>query len=211
MSDALAANKPKLETGIALLLANCLAHGRRQFVNVFDNFPDECRRVIEQLGLVYFHDQQAREKEMNPEQRLSFHQEHSGPIMAALKVWMEALLAEKRTEPNSSLGKAINYFLKRWNRLTLFLQHPGAPLDSNAGERALKKVVVLRKNSLFFKTLHGAQVSDIFLTLIKTCELNKVNAFVYLTELQRHAAEVKGNPAAWLPWNYHEQLRPNSS
>jgi len=49
-------NVPKLPAGVEILLANCLAHGRRQFVEVAENFPSECRYVLEMLGQVYGHD-----------------------------------------------------------------------------------------------------------------------------------------------------------
>jgi len=67
-------------------------------------------------------------------------------------------------------------------------------------------VVLLRKNALFYRTQHGADVGDLFTSLIHTCDLNKVNSFDYLTELQRHAAELKANPAEWMPWNYRDTL-----
>jgi transposase len=109
MCDALSRNRPKLE-GVEPLMANCLAHGRRQVVEVVDNFPEECRYVLEKLRGVYHHDALAREQELSPEDRLRFHQEHSGPLMKGLHEWMETQLAEQKTEPNSGLGKAISYF-----------------------------------------------------------------------------------------------------
>jgi hypothetical protein len=206
MADALSHNVPKVAPELEVVLSNCLTHGRRQFVDVFEAFPKECRHVIDQLGKVYWHDAQAREKSLDAQARLAFHQEKSGPVMDGLKKWMESQLEDKLTEPNSGLGKAIRYFLKRWDRLTLFLRHPGAPIDNNVAERALKKAVLNRKNSLFYKTLHGAQVGDLFMSIIHTCELNAVKSFQYMTELQRHAEDVRANPEAWLPWNFHLQL-----
>ncbi len=203
MCDALSRNTPK---GVETLLANCLAHGRRQVVEVVDNFPEECRYVLEALGGVYHHDAQAREQGLSPEDRLRFHQEHSGPLMKGLHEWMEAQLAEHKTEPNSGLGKAISYLLNHWPKLTLFLREPGAPIDNNIVERALKKAILNRKNALFYKTLNGAGVGDLFMSLIHTCELNGANPFDYLTELQRHADELKQNPSEWMPWNYRETL-----
>jgi hypothetical protein len=115
-------------------------------------------------------------------------------------------LADKQTEPNSGLGKAISYLLNHWPALTLFLREKGAPLDNNLCERALKKAILNRKNAMFYKTPNGAAVGDLFMSLIHTCELNGVNSFRYLTELQRHSAEVKGKPEDWMPWNYGETL-----
>jgi len=203
MCDALSRNLPKpLET----IVGNCLAHARRYFVDVVPNFPEQCRYVLESLGKVYGYNAQAEERGLSPEERLRFHQEHSQPVMDQLHAWLQAQFDEKRVEPNSGLGAAIAYVLRRWDRLTLFLRQAGAPLDSNLVERALKKAILHRKNSLFYKTENGAEVGDLFMSLIHTCELNGANPFDYLTELQKHAAELEKNPAAWMPWNYGEAL-----
>ena len=206
MCDALSRNVPKLPAGVELLLALCLAHGRRQFVEVAANFPEDCRYVLEMLGQVYGHDADAREQAMTPVQRLQFHQQRSGPVMEQLHRWLEMQLAERRTEPNSGLGKAITYLLRHWKGLTLFLREAGAPVDNNVVERALKRVVLHRKNALFYRTLNGAQVGDLFMTLIHTCQLCGANSFDYLIELQRHARELAANPAEWMPWNYRTTL-----
>jgi transposase len=203
MCDALSRNVPK---SFATLLANCLTHGRRNFVEVTSSFPEECRFVLETLGEVYGYDDQARTLGLSPEKRLHFHQEHSGPVMEKLKVWGGAQFAERKVEPNSGLGKAISYLLHHWEKLTLFLRVPGAPLDNNIAERALKKSILHRKNSLFYKNRNGAQMGDLFMSLIHTCELNRVNPFDYLNELQRHAGELKRTPSEWMPWNYRETL-----
>jgi hypothetical protein len=96
--------------------------------------------------------------------------------------------------------------LRHWEPLTLFLREPGAPLDNNLCERALKKAILHRKNSLFYKTMNGAEVGDLYMSLIHTCELCGASPFDYLTELQRHAAELALSPAEWMPWNYHATL-----
>jgi len=182
------------------------AHARRRFVQVTPNFPQECRFVLETLGEVYRYDAEAKERGLLPEARLRFHQEHSEPVMKQLHAWFLAQFEEKRVEPNSGLGEAITYCLKHWERLTLFLRQAGAPLDSNIVERALKKCILHRKNSLFYKTENGAEVGDLFMSVIHTCELNDANPFDYLTELQKHADELAQNPAAWMPWNYRQTL-----
>jgi transposase len=206
MCDALSRNVPKLPAGVEILLANCLAHGRRQFVNVMENFPDECRYVLEMLGQVYGHDAEARERSLTPDQRLRLHQDRSRPVMDRLHCWLEAQFSERRTEPNSGLGKAIAYLLRHWKPLTLFLRQAGAPLDNNVVERALKRAVLHRKNALYYRTLNGAQVGDLFMTLIHTCQLCGANSFDYLVQLQRHAQELAAQPAQWMPWNYRETL-----
>jgi hypothetical protein len=206
MSDALSRNVPKLSSGVQILLANCLAHGRRQFIQVAGNFPDECRYVLEMLGRVYGNDAEARQRGLPPQHRLEFHRERSAPVMEELHNWLDRQLAERRTEPNSGLGKAITYLLRHWRPLTLFLREAGAPLDNNIVERALKRAVLHRKNALFYRTLNGAAVGDLFMSLIHTCQLCDANSFDYLIELQRHATELAANPAAWMPWSYRDHL-----
>jgi hypothetical protein len=126
--------------------------------------------------------------------------------MKGLHKWMEAQLAEHKTEPNSGLGKAISYLLNHWSKLTLFLRQPGSPIDNNIVERSLKKAILNRRNALFYKTLNGAGVGDLFMSLIHTCELNGANPFDYLTKLLRHVEELKRSPPEWMPWNYREAL-----
>ena len=126
--------------------------------------------------------------------------------MDRLKYWLDGQIAARKAEPNSNLGKAIEYMRKHWDGLTLFLRQAGAPLDSNAVERIIKKVVLFRKNSLFYKTARGAKVGDIFLSLIATCQLNKANPHEYLTVLQCHIEAFKASPSDWMPWNFTETL-----
>ncbi len=203
MCDALSRNMPgELKT----IIANCLAHGRRRFVEVHERFPAECRYVLEAFKTIYANDASTHKDNLSVQERLVFHQTHSGPVMVELRTWLKRQFDERRVEPNSGLGAAINYLLKHWDKLTLFLRVAGAPLDNNICERALKKAILHRKNSLFYKTQNGAKVGDLYMSLIYTCQLNGVNPFDYLTELQRHADEVAAAPAAWLPWNYDLQL-----
>jgi transposase len=203
MCDALSRNLPG---ELATIVAHCLAHGRRQFVEVADRFPEECRHVLESLAVIYHNDALARKQSLSPQQRLLFHQAESGPTMEELRVWLVRQFDERLVEPNSALGLAISYLLKHWEKLTLFLRVAGAPLDNNICEQALKKSIRHRRNSLFYKTCHGAHVGDVFMSLIHTCELCGANPFDYLTELDRHADEAGANPQDWMPWNYRQAL-----
>jgi len=199
MCDALSRNAPK---GFTVILGNCLTHCRRNYVEVAANFTTECQYVLETLGEVYGHDEEARQWKLTVEERLAHHQARSGPRMEQLRQWGQRQLDEHKVEANSGLGQAITYMLKHWEKLTLFLRQAGAPLDSNIVERALKKAILHRKNALFYKTRKGARVGDLFMSLIHTCESCGGNPFDYLTELQRHAAEVASRPGEWMPWNY---------
>lgn len=203
MCDALSRNLPE---ELKVILANCIAHSRRKFVNVVESFPQECLQVLTTLGAVYEIDAAAKARKLSPEERLRLHQAESGPLMEKLHTWMIEQIEAKKVEPNSGLGGAILYALDHWKKLTRFLEVPGAPLDNNTVERALKKAIIHRNNSLFFKTLNGARVGDIYMSLIYTCQLSGVDPFDYLTEIQRHAEELAANPKEWMPWNYRETL-----
>lgn len=188
------------------IVAGCMSHSRRRYVDVVENFPDEVRHVLEELKKIYKNDAVAKKKSMTDEERLAFHQAKSGPVMKDLDEWLTALIKEKKVEPNSGLGEAIDFMQRHWDKLTLFIKVPGAPIDNNIVERSLKKAIMHRKNSLFFKTQNGARVGDMYMTFIHTSELNGVDSFDYLVALQRHADEVSLNPGEWMPWNYQETL-----
>lgn len=202
MCDGLERNIPK---ELKTVVSNCLAHGRRYFVDLAEPFPEEVEHVLTELGKVYHHDSLARKEGLSPDERLKFHQKKSAPVMNDLEKWLQALIDDKAVEPNSALGKAIAYVLKRWSKMTVFLKKAGAPLDNNLCERMLKKAIRHRKNSLFYKTQNGAETGDVMMSLIATCQFAKANPFEYLTALQRNAEAVKAHPTQWMPWNYAQR------
>jgi hypothetical protein len=104
--------------------------------------------------------------------------------------------------------------LKHWECLTVFLKIEKAAIDNNLCEQVLKRAILHRKNSLFYRNLSGAEVGDGYMSLISTAELNRANPFDYLVQLQRHADDVARRPRAWMPWNYLEtmaELKPEAS
>jgi hypothetical protein len=204
MCDALSRNPSSKE--FKTILAHCVAHARRRFVEAKDDFPQQCKHLLNTLEQVYKNDAAAKQEQMSDDERLAYHQANSKELMDELKEWAKSLMTEKKVEPNSGLGQALAYLLKHWEKLTLFLKVPGAPLDNNLCERALKKAILHRKNALFYKTAAGALVGDIFMSLIHTTELAGGNPFDYLTTLLRHAKEVAQAPPEWMPWNYKATL-----
>ena len=202
MCDALAANTVGEAGDLNTILAHCLAHARRRFVEVEGKFPEEVEHLLGRLKVVYQNDARAKREGMDPQARLAFHQRESGPIMVSLEAWLRDQIEGAKTEPNSGLGQAITYMRKHWNALTLFLREPGAPLDNNLCEASLKRAIMHRKNSLFYRSATGARAGDTFMSLIHSAELNGVEPFEYLIELLKHAEEVDRDPAQWMPWNY---------
>jgi len=143
---------------------------------------------------------------MSSEERLKFHQLHSNPLMEKLNIWLNKQIDDKLVEPNSGLGQAISYMLNHWPELTQFLRVAGAPLDNNICEQALKRAILHRKNALFYKTQHGAYIGDLFMSLIHTCNLMKINPFKYLVALQKYSTLIFKNPSQWMPWNYKKAV-----
>jgi hypothetical protein len=202
MCDGLSANTAD---EMVTILANCNSHARRQFVELKDDYVNEVKHILGVFKEVYKNDDTT--KNMSDGDRLDYHIKHSKPLLDDLINWFEEQTeTEKNIEPNSTLGTAITYMAERWEELTLFLQVPGAPLDNNACERVIKKAILHRKNALFFKTENGAYVSDLFMSLIHTCELGNINPFEYLVALAENNDRIEDAPENWMPWNYQAAL-----
>jgi transposase len=189
MSDALAANT-SVEKNV--IRAYCLAHARRKVFELKEDYPVECTLVLDAVARIYGYEGET--EGMSPERRLAHHQEKSRPVMKELKEWIEAQFSDRKVEPNSNLGKALQYWLSHWEELTVWLREPGTPLDNNESERTLKQFILMRKNSMFFKTEHGAAVGDVLASLIRTCRLNGVNACDYLVTIIRNKKGARSNP-----------------
>ena len=203
MGDALSRNLPK---GHVVLDSNCIAHGRRKIVDEINNYPKDVRPILEGLALIYKVDKECKQRGLSDVDRLRAHHKQSRPVMERLLLHMTAIVDAKTVETNSGFGNAIHYFLKRWDKFTLFYRKAGAPLDNNICERTLKMAIKRRNGSLFYKTLRGADVGDVYMTLIHTAELQGENPVHYLTALQRNCNAVAEKPGEWLPWNYKNTL-----
>ena len=203
MSDSLSHNTKGVE---GTLVSYCLVHARRKFVEVEKAFPEQVRHLLEALQKVYHFEALAKEHGLSPAERLQLHQENSRPVMEDLHAWLKDQIDSKKAEPNSGLGKAIRHMLKHWERLTVFLSVEKAAIDNNLCEQILKRAILHRKNSLFYRNLSGAEVGDSYMTLISTAELNGANPFDYLVQLQRHAENVARCPGDWMPWNYLDAM-----
>jgi len=203
MSDALSRNEAD-EAG--LIRCHCLAHARRQFSDIEETFPDACDEVIGVLKQVFEHEEAAQKAQMSDAERLAHHQTYSDPLLKTLEAWIKKQFEDREVEPNSSLGKALTYMLSHWTTLTQFLRIPGAPLENNTAERALKLIIRQRKNSLFYHNDFSAYVGSLLTSLIATCVQAGVNAMAYLVALQENRSAVFANPADWLPWTFQATL-----
>lgn len=185
-------------------VAKCFYHARHNFCELVEVWPKEALTIVEMCNAVFMNDRKT--KQMESDERLKFHQEHSAPIMEKLKNYSNSLIDQKKVEPNSSFGKAIKYLNNHWEGLTLILRDGNAPLSNNDCERIIKSSVLIRKNSYFYKTCWGAFIGDILLSIIKTCDLNGINPYDYLIAVQANSEEIAKEPNNWLPWNYTKNI-----
>jgi transposase len=209
MSDASVQNIPKrLQKKVLMqwIICLCLVHGRRKFHEIASLFETECGFVLAQIAKIYLNEKHCKTQGLNAEERLAYHQKHSAPEMQALYIWLNNQLLYQKIEPNSGLGQAIFYMLKYQDKLTRFLTVAGAPLDNNICEQAIKMIIRHRKNSLFYRTAHGAEVGDALSSIIYTAAAANVNVFEYLNALQIYKTQARASPDDWLPWNYQATL-----
>jgi hypothetical protein len=203
MSDALSSNAI---TKTAVKQCYCNAHARRQFYDLEKLYPKDIEWLLDQYGLIWEHEGLIKDQNMDDAQRLAYHQQHSLPVMEKLHDWAFKKQTSAAFEEHSALGKAINYFLKHYQKLIMFCIEPGALLDNNRMEEKLKIVIRGRKMSHFYKTPTGADVANVLISLIATANQAQENIFDYLQALQKNQEHTKENPSAWLPWNYRETL-----
>ncbi|MBU2776989.1 transposase, partial [Acidithiobacillus sp. CV18-2] len=98
--------------------------------------------------------------------------QRAGPLLESFHIWLTEV--QMQVAPKSAIAKAINYALKRWPALTLYLDTGHLSIDNNAVERALRGVAIGRKNYLFAGNDAGGERAAAFYTLIETCKLNGV-------------------------------------
>ena len=187
---------------LRIIVAKCLTHGRRKFTDLEDFYPEECGYFLGKIALIYFNEKKCKSENYSAAKRLAYHQRYSKKHIYQIYSKIEHLFKNKQVEPNSSLGRAMKYWLNHKDGLCKFLEVDGIELDNNSSERALKTIILQRKNSLFYKNVDTAEVSSGLSSIVKTCELNKVNAFKYLNWIQDNYKEVREDPGKFMPWHY---------
>lgn len=203
ITDASSQNIPRVKDLKELkqvIIANCLSHGRQKFNDLKENYPRECGYFLEEIKSIY----QVEEECCNfcPRKRLRWHKKYSSTHIANIYARIRYLYKERLVEPNSDLGKAMNYWVNHKEKLTRFLRVKGIELDTNKVERALKSIILQRKNSLFFKTKNSAQVLSGIRGIVETCKENGINAFGYFNWAQDNCRHIQKNAEGYMPWDY---------
>ena len=201
VSDASSCSVPNGKDLEQAIPAGCLGnHGRRKFADLKDNYPEQCGYFLNLINKIYKNENNC--KNLTPEERLEYHQNHSQPLVDLIYQKIDELFNNKIIEPNSDLGKAMNYWLNHKQELTTFLKVPDCPIDNNWAEFELRIIALYRKVSMFFKNLDTAAINSDMFSLIATCTANNINSFEYLNWIQKSWKDVQANPDKYLPWNF---------
>ena len=178
-----------------VVLAHCWAHVRRKYIEAADAYPELSAWAVEAIGELFEVEGQIKKhKQADPEgweeacRRM--RRERSKPACDRLLEW--ALEHRGRVLPKSKMGRAIGYTLNLWPGLTRFLEDPRVPLDNNAAERALRGVVVGRKNHYGSRSRRGADVAALYYTLFETAKLSGVDPRAYVREAAMRAIREPG-------------------
>jgi transposase len=197
VADGYGAYEALARAGPGLALAHCWAHVRRKFVEAEPHYPGPCAEILALIGQLYAAERTApapaphaagAERAAALDRRAEIRREQSAPIVAAIGVWAQ----QTRALPESSLGKALAYLRGLWPGLTRFLADPRIPLDNNATERALRGMVLGRKNHYGSRSLRGTEVAALFYSLLESAKLCGVEPKGYLLQATHAALAIPG-------------------
>jgi transposase len=180
--DGYTAYQALKKRGALFRIAHCWAHVRRKFIEAEDSSPKPCAQVLDLIGKLY---EVERAITGPPDERLAARNEKSRPIVQAIQRWA----LETTALPQSPLGKALGYLSSLWPGLQVFLDDPNVTLDNNGVERALRGVVVGRKNHYGSRSERGTEVAALFYSLVESAKLCRLDPDLYLKTAVRAALD----------------------
>ena len=194
LCDGYGAYEALARAGPEISLAHCWAHVRRKFVEIESHYPRACEEILQLISKLYLIEREVQRLGLSePEslaQRSKLREERSRPLIEAIRTWAED--QRQKALPRSGLGQATEYLLGLWKGLTRFLENPRIPLDNNAAERALRGVVVGRKNHYGSRSKRGTEVAALFYSLCETAKLVGVEPRAYLLQATQAALSTPG-------------------
>lgn len=159
--------------GITLL--HCMAHARRKFDEALENDKERAEYVLTEIQKLYVVERMIRDQSLPDEEIIKLRQEQSIPVLQNLNVWM--MDAYGKILPQSAIGKALSYSLKRWDKLSLYTTNAKLQIDNNLVENAIRPVAIGRKNYLFAGSHNGARRAAMLYSFMGTCKINNINPF----------------------------------
>jgi hypothetical protein len=188
--------------------AYCLVHARRYFWEIQDNYPEIVPEILELFREIFGVEKYCRENNLFGKSRLKEHEKTSRNMMARIWWICRSWLRKKKAEPNSSLGKAMKYFLTHFVFLCRFLKVEDCPLDNNESERLLKRLICHRKNSMFYRSEVGSGVGDIIMSLGFSAQTAGIDPQKYFEDILLNFNKNE-NIQNWLPWNWAQNKKLN--
>lgn len=180
--------------------AGCMAHARRKYVEVWETTRSPAAQTaIAEIARLYAIESEV--KDLTVEERQRQRQARAGPILDALRQWLEATYA--KIAHNSALGKAIQYSLNRWKALVRYVEDGRINIDNNPVENVIRGIALGRKNYLFCGSEGGGHRAALMYSLIESAKLNGINPNAYLLDvLTRLPTAKRGDLDALMPWNF---------
>lgn len=180
---------------------NCMAHARRKFEAIKDDYPDDVPKILKSFAYLYQIEANLKERGASVEEIKKEREEKSIPILQCMKRWMDQKYRE--TTPKSGLGEALAYSLVRWDKLCAYTTDGRYNIDNNPVERSMRPIALGRKNWLFINSDESGEDFAIIATLIRTCEMLGINPREWLTHTFSKIVGKKDYDAvALLPCNY---------
>jgi len=189
----------------SITLLHCMAHARRMFDQALDNDKQRAEHMLMEMQKLYAVEHIGRDQFLSPEALHVLRQEQAIPVLKNIKAWM--MDTYPQVLPESTIGKAISYSLKRWDRLSLYTTDARLQIDNNLVENAIRPVAIGRKNYLFAGSHDGARRAAMLYSFLGTCKINEVNPFEWLTDILRRIPSQSVNkleqflPNNWTPEN----------
>jgi hypothetical protein len=210
MADACSQNNLKLKDQdlSKIINATCMAHGLTKIRDHEESYPKECAYLLGEIREIYNIDRKYRDSKSRV--RFKKHKHLSRVHVKNIYAKIDELFRDKVVEPNSEFGKVLNYWIRNKEGLTMFLRIKGIDLDNNKSERALKNIIVQRKNSLFFKTKNSAAILSGLTSIVKTCEANGINAYAYLNWAGENSLAIEKGTLLGLPWDYRSYVEADT-
>jgi len=201
--------------GSRMVHAACWAHARRKVFDAVKLNPEDrmAAQLVARIDELFAVDAEARDAGMDHGARHGLRGERSRPLVEVMKKQMEAALAV--VLPASALGKAVNYTLSLWDKLTRFLEHPELELSNNSAENSMRPVVLGRKNWIHFGSEQAGPKVAAILSVVETCRRLRLPVREYLACVLPGLGNVpvprvpQYTPAAWAAshsWKMNQEI-----
>jgi transposase len=184
-----------------IILMGCMAHARRKFYDAKEKDRDRCEYALKMFGQLYALERKIEDEGLSKQEVLQLRQQQAVPILKTLKEWM--LKEFPKLLPTSPTGKAMSYFLKRYDKLIVYTTNADLRIDNNRVENAVRPVAIGRKNYLFAGSHEAAQRAAMIYSLFATCRYHQINPYDWLKDvLERMHLYTTNNMAELLPHNW---------